>query len=509
MKEPRAGTYLNERLGHLSLAQIRELREQSAKSRKRMRVPPLVPQERGSTLPLSYAQERLWLLDQLGLVGAAYNQPLLLRLSGELVEEALERSFAELVRRHESLRTRFGIQDGVPHQLIDQPRFFELHRADLSHVADLEQREQQLREWMQREQLYRFDLFQGPLLRAVLVRLGVHEHALLLTIHHIVEDGWSLGVLARELSTLYAAYVRGQPSPLPELPVQYADYAIWQRQWLTGEVLQEQLQYWREQLLGAPPQLQLPTDRPRPAVESFKGAELKFELPATLSAALKELGRREGATLFMVSLAAYQILLSRWSGQQDIVVGSPIAGRRNREIEGLIGFFVNMLVLRTDVSAELTFRQLLERVKQVTLGAYAHQDLPFEALVKELRPDRNLARQPVFQVVLALENYPDERLELPGLTWTWTDVERVTTHFDLTLYLSEHRMVFQERSSTPPICSMRGRSSGWLDIFGHYWKGSWQIPTASFASCHCLARPRSSSCSWSGTLRRLHTRGIS
>ena len=388
-------------------------------------------------LPLSYAQERLWFVDQLGLAGGAYNVPMALRLEGDLNVEALERSFVELVRRHESLRTRFGVQDGVPHQLIDQPGPFELRRADLSHVADREQREQQLREWMQREQLHRFDLGRDPLLCVVLISLGARAYALLLTMHHIASDGWSLGVLARELSTLYAAYIRGQPSPLPELPVQYADYAIWQRQWLTEEVLQEQLKYWKEHLLGAPPQLQLPTDRPRPALESFKGAMLKFELPATLSAALKELGRGEGATQFMVALAAYQILLSRWSGQQDIVVGSPIAGRRNREIEELIGFFINTLVLRTDVSAELTFRQLLERVKQVTLGAYAHQDLPFEVLVKELRPDRNLARQPIFQVMLALQNYPEQRLELPGLTWTWTDVEGATTHFDLTLHLYE------------------------------------------------------------------------
>ena len=274
-------------------------------------------------------------------------------------------------------------------------------------------------------------------MRVVLVRLAAREHALLLTMHHIASDGWSLGVLVHELSTLYAAYVQDQPSPLSELPVQYVDYAIWQRQRIQGDVQQEQLQYWSEQLLGAPPQLELPTDRMRPAVETFKGAELRFELSATLSGALKELGQQEGATLFMVFLAAYQVLLSRWSGQQDIVVGSPIAGRRNREIEGLIGLFVNMLVLRTDLSGDLTFRHLMQRVKEVTLGAYAHQELPFEALVKELRPERNLTRQAIFQVALALQNYPEERLELPGLTWTSTDVESETTHFDLMLYLYE------------------------------------------------------------------------
>ena len=392
---------------------------------------------RDEPVPVSYAQERLWFLDQLGLVGAAYNMPLALRLSGELDEGALERSFAELVLRHESLRTRFATLNGVPHQLIDPPGPFTLHRRDLSEVANPQQHERQLREWMQREQLHRFDLSVGPLLRVVLLKLANHEHALLVTMHHIVSDGWSVGVLVRELSAVYASSVSGKPSPLPRLAIQYADYAIWQRQWLKGEVLQKQLKYWGEQLKGAPLQLQLPTDRPRPPVESCKGAMLRFHLPATLTVALEELARREGATLFMVSLAAYQLLLSRWSGQRDIVVGSPIAGRRNREVEGLIGFFVNTLALRTDVSESLTFGQLLQRVRGVTLGAYAHQDLPFEIVVTELRPERNLTRQPIVQVMLALQNYPEEQLELAGLTWRWSGLDYVTTHFDLTLYLYE------------------------------------------------------------------------
>jgi len=388
-------------------------------------------------LPLSHAQERLWILDQVGLVGTAYNVPLALHLSGELDEVALERSFAELVRRHESLRTRFAVHDGVPHQLIDPPTSFVLGRIDLSQIADLQQREQQQRACMEREQAHRFDLENGPLLRVTLVRLSDREHLLLITMHHIVSDGWSAGVLNRELSALYSAYSQGQASPLRELPIQYADYALWQRGWMQGEVLEEHLRYWRKQLDGAPPQLQLPTDRPRPAVESFRGAVLRFEIPTALREALNELARRERATLFMVALAAYQVLLSRWSGQQDIVVGSPIAGRGSRELEALVGFFVNMLVLRTEVSGDLPFRQFLARVREVTLGAYAHQDLPFEVLVKELRPDRNLTRQPLFQVALALQNYPQERLHLPGLTWSRAEVEWANTHFDLTLYLYE------------------------------------------------------------------------
>jgi amino acid adenylation domain-containing protein len=436
MKEPRAETHSHERLGHLSLTQIKELREQSAKRSRRIRIPSLVPQERTSALPLSYAQERLWFLDQLGLVGTAYNARVALRLNGMLNVRALERSFEELIRRHESLRTRFESIAGRPIQVIDPPPSFVLEVRDLSEL-DEKDKTAEVQRRSSEEANRPFDLARGPLLRASLLRLALDEHVLLLTIHHIVTDGWSWGVLHSELGALYDAYSQDQPSPLKELPVQYADYAIWQRQWLQGEVLQAQLQYWRDQLLGAPSQLQLPTDRPRPPMESFQGAELTFALPSTLVRELKDLGRREGATPFMVLLAAYQVLLSRYSGQQEIVVGSPIAGRKNRDVERMIGCFVNTLVLRTDVSGDLTFRQLLGRVREVTLGAYAHQDLPFEALVKELRPERNLARQPIFQVALALENFPEERLQLPGLTWTWTSAEWMTTHFDLTLFLSE------------------------------------------------------------------------
>jgi Condensation domain len=253
--------------------------------------------------------------------------------------------------------------------------------------------------------------------------------------HHIISDGWSLGILVRELGTLYDAYSRGEPSPLPELLLQYADYAIWQREWLQGEVLQKQLPYWRERLAGAPPQLQLPTDRPRPANESFTGAAVRFHVPASVSEALEKVGRAEGATLFMVVLAAYQVLLARYSGQEDVLVGSPMAGRNYSGVEGLIGFFVNTLVFRTNLAGNPTFRVLLGRVREITLGAYANQDVPFDTLVKELQPERNLTRQPVFQVMLALQNYPEERLELPGITWTRVEVDWLTTRFDLSLFL--------------------------------------------------------------------------
>lgn len=436
MNEPHGRTYSHERLADLSLAQLKALRERSEKRKRRVRLPSMVPQERERTVPLSCAQERLWFLDQLGLVRAAYNMAMVLRLEGNLHTGALERSLTELINRHEILRTRFEALAGSPVQVVQPSGLFALQLRDLTGLQK-EDQALQVKRLSSDEARQPFDLAKGTLLRASLLRLAPQEHVLLLTIHHIVFDGWSRAILYRELSALYGAHVRGEPPQLPELPVQYADYAIWQRKWLQGEVLQEQLQYWRERLDGASAQLQLPTDRTRPALESFKGARLRFELPATLAGALKQLGTTEGATLFMVCLAAYQVLLSRWSGQQDIVVGSPIAGRRQPEVEGLIGFFVNILVLRTDLSGGVTFRELLERVNEVTLGAYAHQDLPFESLVKELRPERNLTRQPMFQVVLAMGNFPEERLELPGLTWAFTRPESVTTHFDLTLYLYE------------------------------------------------------------------------
>jgi amino acid adenylation domain-containing protein len=392
---------------------------------------------RGDLIPLSYAQERLWFLEQLAISGTTYNAPLALRLRGALQELALERSLDELARRHESLRTRFGVRDGMPHQVIDPPGPVNLSRVDLTLVGEPQDRESQLSERIHREQRHRFDLGEGPLFRAVLIKLAPEEHVLILIMHHIVSDGWSKGILLSELSTLYRIHVGDFRSSLPEPVVQYADYAIWQRSPSQQSSLQRELNYWRRQLSGAPPLLQLPTDRPRPPVESFKGGEVKFALPLELSRALRDLARREGATLFMTILALYQILLSRWSGQKDIVVGSPIAGRNSGEVEGVVGCFVNMLALRTEVSAELTFRQLLNRVKDVTFEAYSHQQLPFEALVKELRPDRSLAAQPIFQVALSLHNYAEALPSTPRLSWSAIDTPSGATHFDLTLHLIE------------------------------------------------------------------------
>jgi amino acid adenylation domain-containing protein len=387
-------------------------------------------------LPLSFAQERLWFLDQLGLVGPAYNMSLALRLKGALNLDALERSFGGVLRRHESLCTRFEASDGGAVQIIDPPGDFALEVRDLTSLPDAE-RSSRAEQWCSEAVRLPFELTRAPLLRVLLLKLGAHEHLLLVVVHHIVSDGWSMGVLNRELGELYLAFAEGRPSALRELPIQYADYALWERQRLQGEVLQRHLEYWRKRLDGAPPQLELPADRPRPAVASFQGALLNFSLPHELRRALQQLAVRERATLFMVLLSAFQVLLARYSGQHDVIVGSGIAGRTHVQTEGLIGFFVNMLALRCDLYGNPSFRKLLWQAKEVTLDAYAHQEVPFEKLVQELRPERSLTRQPIFQVALALHNFPDEELKLAGLAWAPADIEHTTALFDLSLHVYE------------------------------------------------------------------------
>ena len=345
--------------------------------------------------------------------GSAYHVPASVRLLGELDVSALERAFAALVDRHEALRTRFVVVDGSPCQVIERSGSFALTLEDMSGLPQSE-RAAAVRERVGSVAAAPFDLERGPLLRAHLMRLSGEEHVAAVVLHHIVSDGWSLGVLIRELGALYAAFVAGTPSPLPGLAVQYADYALWQRAWLTGAVLERQVGYWRDRLAGAPAALALPTDRARPAVQSYRGAGHGFALSPELGAGLHDLARSAGATLFMVLLAAYQVLLSRWSGQKDIVVGTPIAGRTHREIEGLIGFFVNTLALRTELSGDPSFRELVGRVKETALGAYAHQDLPFEKLVEELQPVRDLSRQPIVQVCLRCRTCRRRRWSCPG-----------------------------------------------------------------------------------------------
>jgi amino acid adenylation domain-containing protein len=398
------------------------------------RAPPLERRSRPQRLPLSYGQERLWLLEQLEALGPVYNVTSAIRLQGKVDTAALERAFAVLVNRHETLRTRFAVVDGMALQLIDVPGRFVLEIEDLS-SPDESKRTAAARLWVKERARHSFDIETGPLFVVFLLRLSAEDHVVSLVAHHAVADEWSKGILIREIGALYGAFVAGKASPLAELPVQYADYALWQRAWLQGEVLEQQVSYWKDRLAGAPPALNLPTDRMRPAVQSFRGAVCGFALSQEISGALAQVARAEGATLFMVLLAAFQVVLSRWSGQGDIVVGTPIAGRTHRQTEGLIGFFVNMLALRTDLSGDPSFRELVGRVKEVALGAYAHQDLPFEKLVEALQPVRDLSRQPIFQILLALQNVPSERLELPGLKLSRLRSEQVTAKFDLSLYV--------------------------------------------------------------------------
>ena len=386
-------------------------------------------------LPLSFAQERLWFLDQLAPGSPFYGIPTAVRLQGPFDVSLFNEIINEIVRRHDALRTTFAAVDGQPTQVVSPPGPMAISLVDLRALPETG-REAEVQRLAAEEAQRPFDLAQGPLLRLTLLRLGAEEHVVLLTMHHIVSDGWSMGVFIRELTALYKAFSAGQPSPLPEPPIQYADFAVWQRQWLQGEVLEKQLGYWRKQLAGIPV-LQLPTDLPRPAVQTFRGARENFALPQALTEALKNLSQREGATLFMTLLAAFQTLLHRYTGQTDICVGSAIANRNRAEIEGLIGFFVNSLVMRADLSGNPSFQALLGRVREVALAAFAHQDLPFEKLVEELQPERNLSQNPLFQIMFALQNAPVPAVAFADLTLTPLAVERGSAKFDLFLSMTE------------------------------------------------------------------------
>ncbi|WP_142250624.1 non-ribosomal peptide synthetase [Bradyrhizobium sp. UNPF46] len=398
--------------------------------------PPLTVRSAGSRVPLSHAQEGLWFLEQLGLVGAAYNMPWMLQLEGALDALALEQSFGEVVRRHESLRTRFETVDGRGFQVVDEAGAFRLDTVDLSALGDDERRAETGR-LMSEDGQRLFDLSAGPLFRVTLLRLTQNQHIVLVNMHHIISDAWSIGVMLAEVTALYAARVAGRVSPLESLQVQYADYALWQRQWLRGEVQTRQLDYWKRQLADAPQALALPTDRARPQIQSFRGASRGFSLTPQLSSDLRVLARQEKATPYMVFLAAFSVLLARYSGQRDILIGSPFAGRGLPELEAMVGCFVNMLVMRTDVSDDPSFRDLLQRVKETTLSAYENQDVPLERVVEALQPHRDLSRQPLFQVALILLNGPPAQLDLPGLRVSQVATEHVTTRFDLSLTLYE------------------------------------------------------------------------
>jgi amino acid adenylation domain-containing protein len=389
---------------------------------------------RPSLIPLSFAQQRLWFLDQLEPSSLLYLLPTAFRLAGPLNVEALKQSLNEIVRRHEALRTTFPAVDGQPVQVIAPAQTVALRMVDLRPLPEAE-RQAEADRLAQEDAQRRFDLGRGPLLRASLLCLDDREHVLLLNMHHIVFDGWSRGLLFKELSSLYAALSSGRPSPLRDLPVQYADFSLWQREWLQGEVLEEQLGYWKQQLGGAPSVLALPSTQAHGARPSYRSAVQPLILPQPLAEALRTLSRREGVTLFMTLLAAFQTLLYRYTRQTDVVVGSPIANRNRLEIEGLIGFFANTLAFRSDLSGNPSFRALLRRVEEVCLGAYAHQDLPFERLVEELHPQRDLSHSPLFQVMLAFQNTPRHALEMPGLWVSRLELDVGWTPFDLTLSL--------------------------------------------------------------------------
>jgi amino acid adenylation domain-containing protein len=398
------------------------------------------PAPRDQPPPLSFAQQRLWFLDQLNPNSSLYNMPVALRLNGVLDVAALHRGLRVLIARHEVLRTIFALVDGQPMQIIAPPHGNgtatpSLVLLDLRSVAEVARDPLALR-LATIEALNPFDLARGPLLRVGLVRLGSSEHILLLTMHHSISDGWSMSVLVRELIALYQAQATGQPVVLPPLSIQYADYAIWQRGWLQGAALDNHLGYWRQQLAGLPT-LDLPTDYPRPARLGAEGALMQRLLPSALHQELVALSHREGITLFMTLLAGWLMLLARYSGQDDLAVGTPIAGRTYKEVENLIGFFVNTLVLRVALSGNTNVRELLRQVREVTLAAYTHQELPFERLVEELQPVRDFSRHPLFQILFALQNAPISALAVPELTINAVDLPTTVAKFDLTITLSE------------------------------------------------------------------------
>jgi amino acid adenylation domain-containing protein len=401
--------------------------------------PPLVRAARAEAPPLSFAQQRLWFLDRLEPGSALYNLPVVLRLAGPLDAAALERAVDEVFRRHEALRTAFTEGRGdEPRQVVAPFQPAGLPRIDLSGLPAVAARAEAER-LAAREALRPFDLARGPLARASLLRLGVREHRLFFFVHHVAFDGWSVEVLRRELGALYSAFVAGNPSPLAEPELQYGDFAVWQRRWLAGAALEAQLAYWRQRLTGAPPLLELPADRPRPPLQSFRGATLPLVFPEGLAAALRALARSEGATLFMTGLAAFSALLGRFTGQTDLVVGAPVANRSEAGIEGMIGFFVNTLALRADLGGDPPFRALLGRVRESALAAWAHQDLPFERLVEELQPDRDPSRSPLFQVLFSLD--PSRGSELAPspqrISCELLRVDTRTAKFDLSLFLDD------------------------------------------------------------------------
>lgn len=430
---------LSKRIADLSPKQLQALLEklnQQGHSRTEIKA----QARKSNVFPLSFTQERLWFLDQLNPGSASYNICLFVSLSGTLNMSALQQSLHEIERRHDTLRTSFAIVEGAPVQVIAPPRQRTLSLLDLQLLPE-SAREAEARRLASQEGRRLFDLFQGPLWRAKLLRLAEEKHVLLFTIHHMVFDAWSRNLLIHELEAHYQAFSSQKPWPLPELPIQYVDFVQWQRKWQEGKEFKRQLAYWKKQLSGDLPVLDLPTDHPRPAVQSYEGARQAFSLSGTLANALRALSQQEGVTLFMTLLAAFKTLLYRYTGQEDMIVGSPSANRNRIETEQLIGFFANNLVLRTDLSGNPTFRELLARVREVALGADAHQELPFQKLVEALQPERNLSYNPLFQVMFTLKNLSPPTSARSGLSLIISEVEEIDQKvavFDLTLDITEN-----------------------------------------------------------------------
>ncbi|MBR8839548.1 MAG: amino acid adenylation domain-containing protein [Stigonema ocellatum SAG 48.90 = DSM 106950] len=389
-----------------------------------------------NNIPLSFSQQRLWFIDQLYYGSSFYNISSASHLMGPLNITALQQSLNEILKRHEVWRTTFALVNGEPVQEIAPELTWDLPIINFEHLSGKDW-EPEVKQLAVEESKKPFNLAKGPLVRATLLHLGEEEHVFLLTMHHIITDGWSVGVFMRELATLYTAFSTNQPSPLPELPIQYADFAVWQRDRLQGEFLTTQLNYWKQQLSGDLPVLQLPTDRPRPTVPTFTGAKQYFTFSKTLTDALNQFSQREDATLFMTLLTAFNILLYHYTEQEDILIGSPIANRNRAELEGMLGLFVNTLVLRNNLSGNPSFRELLHRVREVTLNAYAHQDLPFEMLVEELQPERDLSRNPLYEVMFVLQNTPTSVQEASSLTVRTLQFDSGTAQLDIFLSMSE------------------------------------------------------------------------
>jgi acyl carrier protein len=405
-----------------------------AKKQSGIEIPPMRRADRTKRIPLSFAQQRLWFLDQLEPLNPLYNISYVTRMSGQLHIDALEESLRAVVRRHESLRTTFQVMDDEPVQVIAPDLPVKITLLDVSHLPTLEEREAEARRLANEEIRTPFNLEVGPLMRPLLIKIGEDDHAMILNMHHIISDRWSFGVLSQELATLYEARVAGKQSPLPELEIQYVDYAVWQREFLSGDVLDRQLGYWRQKLEGAPAVLELPTDRPRKGVQQFFGALYRHPFPPELISAARALSTRQRGTFFMTLLACFQLLLARITGQTDLVVGTDLANRNQLETEKLIGFFVNLLPIRARIDTQASFTDFFQQVRETSLEAMTHQDIPFDKLVEELRPERNLTHNPLVQILFVMQNTPQAFREFGGLKFRPLGVSG-SSRFDLVVFI--------------------------------------------------------------------------